>query len=203
MSRKGQGLTSHNITQEEIEAEKARLYKQLQQEKAAQDAKAEQARQEYAQQHRYDPVSGGDLGIMQRPGTGWTPQSTPQKPPSIQRTPVQGTPVQRRLIQGTPVMSAQRGYGQPAFGTPSNRASKTQEQNKEEDHIRALAAREKELRRDLSVLEAVQYDLHHQLQEVSEEVTAEQAEYNRKFFSGTGLLGPSPHKNTDKTYIKF
>jgi len=199
MSRKGQGLTSHNITQEEIEAEKARLYKQLQQEKEAQDAKAEQARREYAQQHRYDPVSGGDLGIMQQPGSGWTPQSTPQKPPSIQRTPVHGTPVQRRLIQGTPVMSSQRGFGQQTFGTPSNRASKTQEQNEEEDHIRNLAARNAKIRRDLGILEAVQADLTREL----ESNTPQEAEYNRNFFSGTGLLGPSPHKNTDKTYIKF
>ena len=171
---------------EDVEATKARLLAEAQ----------EQARQEYAQQHRYDPVSGGDLGIMQQPGSGWTPQSTPQKPPSIQRT-----PVQRRLIHGTPVRSAQRGFAQRAFGTPSTRdVGKTPDEIAEDNWIRqqaAFEARGRQLRADLVRLDAVHADLVQQLQD-------NQRKEDREFFAGTGFgSGPSPHKNTDKTYIKF
>jgi len=165
-----------------VEATKARLLE---------EAKAEeQARQAYARAHPRFTDQGHHV-LLAEPGSGFTPQSTPQK------TPPQPNP----HVHGTPVMSAQRGYARRVFGTPSG---KTPGEIREDDFIRRTAIsaaerRNRRLRRDLESLDDVRADLERQL----EENTDEQARLARIFFAGTGFGSNSPHKNTDKTYIKF
>ena len=182
-----QGLKSMPRT-EDVEATKARLLAEAQAEQQARDAQA--------RAHQYDEQ--GHHVLLGAPGSGLTPGNTPYGSPwGTPQKPKQG-PLPRGSYRGRQLTGSR-----PAFGTPSTRdVGKTPDEIAEDNWIRQQAKIEREaaarrLRNELTVLEEVEESLRQQLQD-------NQRKEDREFLAGTGFgSGPSPHKNTDKTYIKF